>query len=135
MAISIVIADDQEIIRQSLKTLLETQADFTILGEGKNGIQAIDLCRDLQPDILILDISMPEMSGLEAIPQIRQAAPQSRIIVFSHHFHQSYVEKALRDGAMGFVLKQPDESAKLIQVIKRVMSGEIYVSNEKSTSK
>ena len=130
MAISILIADDQEIIRQSLKTLLETQADFTILGEANNGIQAINQCRELQPDILILDISMPEISGLEAIPHIRQAAPQSRIIIFSNHAHQSYVEQALKDGAMGYVLKQPDESAKLIQVIKRVMSGEIYISDE-----
>jgi len=71
---------------------------------------------------------MPEMNGLEAIPHIRQAAPQTRIIIFSNHAHQSYVEKALKDGAMGYVLKQPDESAKHIQVIKRVMTGEIYIS-------
>ena len=133
MSISILIADDQKIICESLKTLLETQVDFIILGEANNGIQAIDQCRDLQPDILILDISMPEMSGLEAIPYIRQVAPQSKIIIFSNHAHQSYVEKALKDGAMGYVRKQPDDSAKIIQAIRRVMSDEKYISNEKST--
>jgi DNA-binding NarL/FixJ family response regulator len=128
MNISILIADDHSMVRQSTRDLLETQADFNIVGEASDGVETIHLCLRLQPAVLILDISMPKMNGLEAIFHVRRASPHTKIIIFSLHADQEYVQEALERGAAGYVLKHPKEIQFLIRAIQQSISGGCYIS-------
>jgi DNA-binding NarL/FixJ family response regulator len=123
MSISILIADDHPSVRQSLRALLETQADFTILGEARDGIEAVEFSECLKPDVLILDISMPQLNGLDAIPLVCQVSPRSRIVMLSNHSHSTYRRTALDNGADGYIHKNGDEIESLIDTIREVAAG------------
>jgi DNA-binding NarL/FixJ family response regulator len=129
MRISILIADDNALVRQSLRNLLETEIDFRVLGEASDGIEAVELSEHFQPDILILDISMPRLSGLSAIPRVHEVSSPTRIIIFSNHASKSYSRIALDNGAFGYVLKSPEEIGGIVQVIHQVSNGVQYVSS------
>jgi two-component system response regulator NreC len=105
MSISILIADDHAAVRQSLRAFLETQVDFTILGEAHDGIEAVELSERLKPDVLILDISMPRLNGLDAIHLIRQVSPRSRIVMLTNHSHTTYLKAAIKKGVDGYIAK------------------------------
>jgi DNA-binding NarL/FixJ family response regulator len=122
MDISILIADDNAMIRWSLRHLLESQTDFTILGEASDGVEAIQFCQSFQPDVLILDISMPKMNGLDAIPLIHRVSSRTRIIIFSSHAPQGYEQKALSKGAVSYIQKPPIGSGCLVQAIRQVVA-------------
>ena len=128
MSISIVIADDHTYVRQGLKSLLETQDGFTIQGEARDGVEAVEFCEHLQPDVLILDISMPRLNGLDAISLVHQVSSRTRIIIFSNHASQDYAQKALNAGAFGYVLKDPEDIYFLVQAIREVNAGARYIS-------
>lgn len=131
MTISILLADDHQVVRVGLRALLEAEADFKVIGEATNGLEAKDLLERLRPDVLIIDMMMPQLNGLEVIRQIAQLSPQTRAIVLSMHSNEGYVLEALRYGALGYVLKQSNME-ELVKAVRTVMNGLAYLSLELS---
>jgi len=131
MTISILLADDHQVVRVGLRALLEAEADFKVVGEATNGLEAKDLLERLRPDVLIIDMMMPQLNGLEVIRQVAQLSPQTRAIVLSMHSNEGYVLEALRHGASGYVLKQSNME-ELVKAVRTVMNGLSYLSLELS---
>ena len=124
----IVLVDDHQMVRQGLRALLQDEADFLIVGEGATGLEAIQLVERLRPDVLVVDLMMPEINGLEVTRQIRQRHPDTRIVILSMHADESYVLEALQNGAFAYVLK--DSSADdLVQAIRSALVGRRYLSS------
>jgi two-component system, NarL family, response regulator NreC len=127
MAISILLADDHKIFRESLRILLERHEDFQIIGEAANGQQAVNFTNRLQPNVVVLDLSMPGLSGSEVIQQIKDRHPNIRIVVLSAHEEENFVASAFQFGADAYVFKE-QSVADLVQAVRSVLSGEHYVS-------
>ena len=126
MPIRIVIADDHRILRAGLKNLLGTDANLDVIGEATSFEDCIQRVGELQPDILIMDIGMPGMDGLDALPLVLAAAPQTRVLVLTMHEDAALVQAYLRAGASGYIVKRAAES-ELIDAIYGVWRGMIYV--------
>lgn len=123
----IVLVDDHRIVRQGLRALLQAEPGFEVVAEGATGLEAIQLVERFRPDILVIDLMMPEINGLEATWQIKQRNPETRIIVLSMHADEAYVLEALQNGASGYVLK--DSSADdLVQAVHKALLGWRYLS-------
>jgi DNA-binding NarL/FixJ family response regulator len=127
MSITIVLTDDHKIVRQGLRAILEDEKDFIIIGEAYDGQEALALVDALKPDILVLDLSLPVLSGLEVIRQLYHNHSRTHIVVLSMYSKGAYVYEALRYGAKGYVLKGSD-AKELVQAIRQVKLGEIYIS-------
>ena len=127
MSISILLADDHEIFRQGLQVLLGNQADIKVVGQAADGLEAVALAEQLRPDVVIVDMMMPGLSGLEVTSQIRQRVPHSRVIVLSMHDDERYVLDTLQSGASGYVLKDSSTSD-LMKAISAAMAGKIFLS-------
>lgn len=127
MTVTIVLADDHPIVRKGLRALLGAEPDFSVQGEAVNGLETVRLAEQMKPDILIVDLMMPGMGGLEVIRRIHQASPQTRTIVLSMHSGEAYVLQALKNGAFGYVLKEESHAA-LIQAVRSVIAGQYYLS-------
>src|SRR5574338_843136 len=127
MSISILLADDHHIVRKGLRALLEVEPDFEVVGEASTGLEALDLAAQTQADILVLDLMMPGMNGLEVTRQVRQRMDKPQIIILSMHANEAYVLEALRKGASGYVLKD-SSTEELVHSIRRVASGKRYLS-------
>ncbi len=123
---SILLADDHAVLRAGLRLLLDAQPDINVVGEAGDGREALALAGQLQPDLILLDLTMPGLSGMEALPALRQAAPAARILILTMHDDESYLRQALRQGAAGYVLKRAVD-AELISAVRAVRRGEIYV--------
>ena len=123
----IVIAEDHTILREGLKALLSSNPDFEIIGEAKDGTEAIRSVNDLRPDIILMDLSMPKMSGMSAIVEIKKRRPETKILVLTIHDIEEYVLEALRAGADGYVLKDANHE-ELLLAIKTVLAGKSYLS-------
>ncbi|MCW3096601.1 MAG: two component transcriptional regulator, LuxR family [Chthonomonadaceae bacterium] len=122
----IVLADDHRIVRECLRALLQDGPDMQVIGEVGDGPGVADAVARLKPDVLILDLMMPGMSGLEVTRQVKQSAPQVRILILSMHGNENYVREALQSGADGYVVK--DESVEtLITAIEAVREGQCYL--------
>ena len=124
---TIVLADDHPIVRLGLRTVLEAEPDFQVIGEAGDGLETMPLVERLQPQVLVLDLLMPGLSGLEVARQVRQRAPETRVIVLSMHANEAYVLEALRHGAAAYVLKETS-SAELVQAVRAVVAGRRYLS-------
>ncbi|HEX2916025.1 MAG TPA: response regulator transcription factor [Chloroflexia bacterium] len=124
--IRMIIADDHAVLRTGLKMLLDAQPDITVIGEAGDGNEVVQLATRLKPDLVLLDLAMPGLGGLEALPLLRKLAPQTRVLILSMHDDESYLRQALREGVRGYVLKKAADS-ELIAAIRAVMQGEIYV--------
>jgi DNA-binding NarL/FixJ family response regulator len=127
MAVRIVLADDHPVVRLGIRNLLEAEPGFEIAGEVADALQVIPQVEALQPDILVLDLIMPGLNGLEITRRLARSAPQTRIIVLSMHANEAYVIEALRNGASGYVLKGSD-ARQLVQAIREVLAGRRYLS-------
>jgi two-component system, NarL family, response regulator NreC len=127
MTVSIVLADDHQIVRKGLRALLEAEADFRIIGEASAGPETAQMVEKLTPDILVLDLMMPGLNGLEVALRVRQQSPNTRVIVLSMHANEAYVLRALKNGASGYVLKNAG-MAEIIQAIRQVIAGQRYLS-------
>jgi DNA-binding NarL/FixJ family response regulator len=125
--LTIVLADDHHVVRQGLRTLLESALDCTVVGEAADGPAAIELVKRLQPVVLVVDMVLPKFNGLEVIRQIRQATPQTRIVVLSMHGDEAYVREALRAGATAYVLKE-SHADEFVQAVQQAAAGRRYLS-------
>jgi CheY-like chemotaxis protein len=123
----IVLADDHAVVRQSLKKILNQQADFALVGETDNGLETLFLVKQLQPDLLVTDLMMPGMNGLEVARRIRLSFPATRIVVVSVNGDEPYVAGAFRCGANAFVLKTAC-GRHLVPAVRAVLAGHRYVS-------
>jgi len=128
VATTILVADDHAIVRQGLEALLRTEPDFDLIGAAANGAEAIELARQHHPNVLVLDLSMPGVGGMEVLRQVKSQAPDVHVIVLSMHRSDAYVLEALRTGAQGYVLKDSSLD-ELIAGIRQVGGGGHYLSS------
>lgn len=125
--IRIIVVDDHAVVRQGICSLLEKQGDFSVVGQAGDGPAAIELTRKLLPDLVVLDIEMPGMSGVEAASEIVGIAPQARILALSRHHERFYVSEMFAAGASGYILKD-SALEELITAIRTVNAGNMYCS-------
>lgn len=127
--ISIVLVDDHAIVRDGIKYLLEDEEDLAVIGEGSNGLEAIELVEELQPDLLIIDVRMPEMNGIDAVKIINQKPTKTKAIVLSMHDSEEYILQSIDAKAMGYLLKDASK-AEILKAIYTVYNGEKYFSGD-----
>jgi len=127
--ISIALVDDHEIVRDGMKYLLEEEDNLTVVGEGSNGIEAIEIVRQKQPDILIIDVRMPEMNGIEAVKIINKTPTKTKSIVLSMHDSEEYILKSIEAKAMGYLLKDASKQ-EILKAIYTVHNNEKYFSGD-----
>jgi two-component system response regulator NreC len=127
MSISILLADDHTILRQGLSALLEAEPDFFILGEASTGLETLQKVQALDPDVLVLDLTLPDINGLEITRQVRYSNPRTHIVILSMHAKEAYVLEALKSGASAYVLKGSD-AHELILAIRQARRGIRYLS-------
>jgi len=125
----IVIAEDHTILREGLRSLLSEHSEFSVVGEAGDGLAAVALAKKLKPDLVLMDLSMPRLAGLDAIREITRRRPQTRIVALTVHKTEEYVLAARAAGALGYVLKD-DSSAELLAAIRSVLAGKPYLSAE-----
>ena len=125
--LGILIADDHEVVREGLRRMLENQAGWRVVGEAVDGKEAVQKARQLRPDIVILDISMPGMDGLEATGEILKAVPSARVLILTVHDSEQAVRKLLRAGARGYVLKS-DAGRQLVAAVEAVAEGNRFLA-------
>ncbi len=123
----VVIAEDHTIVREGLRALLSASSDFEIVGEAEDGREAVKCVENLMPDLVLMDLSMPRMHGIEAIREIKRQNPQSRILVLTVHKTEEYITAAFQAGADGYVLKDATH-AELLMAIRNVLVGKPYLS-------
>src|SRR5215467_5682665 len=123
----ILLADDHQLMRSGLRLVIEQQPDLTIVGEAADGREAVALAKSVRPDVAVMDISMPNLNGIEAAHQIIQSQPDIAVIVLSMHTDESYVLRALKAGAKGYLLKDSAE-ADLIAAVRAVARGKSFFS-------
>jgi len=125
--IRILLADDHAVVRQGFKMILSEQPDMEIVGEAGNGREAVELAEQLRPDIVVMDVAMPELNGIEATRRLATSVPHARVVALSMHKDSVYVREILRAGARGYLLKD-SVAADLVSAIRAVASGEGYIS-------
>ena len=125
--ITIVIADDHDIVRHGLRLLLAAETKCEIIAEASDGLEAIRLVERLKPNVLIVDLMMPGLTGLEVTRQITQRTPETRVVVLSMHANEAYVIEALKNGAAGYVLKG-STTTDLVQAVRQAAAGQHYLS-------
>jgi len=124
--IRLLVADDHPVVRAGLRTLLRAQPDMEVVGEAEDGETAIELAIELAPDIVVMDITMGDVSGIRATREIRQQLPQVKVLVLTMHDNEEYLRQMLEAGATGYVLKQAVDS-ELSVAIRAVQRGEVYL--------
>ncbi len=129
MSTKILIADDEELVRTGFRMILEAQDDFEVVGEASNGTEAVEMAQSLQPDVILMDIHMPEMDGLEATRQIAEdeRTPETRVLILTTFDQDEYVYKALRAGASGFLLKRTP-AATLVEGVRVIANGDALLA-------
>ncbi|MDJ0614598.1 MAG: response regulator transcription factor [Rhizobiaceae bacterium] len=132
-SIRIFIADDHELVRDGIKSRLTLSGEMVICGEAENGARAVKLCKEISPDIIFLDISMPEMSGLDAAKEILENDPDARIVFLSIYDNPEYVREALRIGAKGYLLKDVSRE-EMTLAVKAIHNGGTYLGSKVSQS-
>jgi len=125
--ITVVVADDHDIVRHGLRLLLVAETNCQIIAEASDGLEAVRLVERLKPNVLIVDLTMPGLTGLEVTRQISKRTPETRVVVLSMHANEAYVIEALRNGAAAYVLKG-STTTDLVQAVHRAAAGQHYLS-------
>jgi two-component system response regulator NreC len=129
--IRILLADDHKLVRQGFRLILLSQPDMDVVGETANGREAVELARSLQPDVVVMDVTMPELNGIEATRRIREISPRIRVLALSVHRDSVYVREIVRAGAEGYLLKESADTD-LLAAVRAVAEGNSYLSPEVS---
>jgi two-component system response regulator NreC len=124
---TIVLADDHHVVRQGLRSLLEAEPDFSVIGETGDGLEVTQLVERLRPHVLVLDLMMPGLNGLEVTRQVSQRSPQTRVVILSMHANEAYVLEALRAGAAAYILKE-STADELVRAVREAVAGRRYLS-------
>ena len=127
--IRVLLADDHTLVRAGIRTLLEKIPEVEVAGEASDGREVLDLIKTHQPEVVLLDISMPGLNGLQTLARITRDFPQVRVVILSMHHNDEYVLQALKSGVSGYLLKR-SATAELAAALKGVVGGEIYLSQE-----
>ena len=127
MTLSIVLADDHPVVRRGMRTLLESEQDFSVVGEAGDGLETVRLVERLQPDVLVLDLMMPGLGGLEVLRILGQRSPRTRVVVLSMYSTTAFVVEALKNGATAYVLKGGTE-ADLVRAVREAAAGKRFLS-------
>jgi len=122
----IILAEDHETIRDGLKLLVNSRSDMEVVGEADNGRTALQLAEEFSPDVVVMDISMPELNGLQATKKLKDKSPQVKVLILTRHSEPGYLQELLQAGAGGYVLKQ-SKSEELIRAILAVAAGQTYL--------
>ncbi len=122
----IILAEDHETIRDGLKLLVNSRSDMEVVGEADNGRTALQLAEEFSPDVVVMDISMPELNGLQATKKLKDKSPQVKVLILTRHSEPGYLQELLQAGASGYVLKQ-SKSEELIRAILAVAAGQTYL--------
>ncbi len=125
----VLIADDHPLIRSGLRALLSRESEFEVVGEAADGYQALELVEQLKPDVVMLDVSMPRLNGIDVAQKITEKTPSTRIIIVSIHSDEGYVLRALKAGAKGYLLKASPEGD-ILNAVRAVAAGQAYLSPE-----
>jgi two-component system nitrate/nitrite response regulator NarL len=126
--VKVLLVDDHAVVRDGIRARLESNAGFEVVGEAVNGREAIQKVEELNPDVVLMDISMPVMNGMDAALYLREKFPDTKVIILTMHEHKEYIQGVIRCGAQGYIVK--DVSAQeMISAIKTVMGGETYYSS------
>jgi DNA-binding NarL/FixJ family response regulator len=125
--IRVLLAEDHILVRQGFRRILEDDPGITVVGEARTGLEAIDQCKELKPDVVVMDLSMPELGGLEATAEILKADPQVKILILSMYSNEAYVRKAFELGAKGYILKNAIE-VDLTRAVMALAEGQAYFS-------
>lgn len=131
MPFNIVLVDDHKLVRDGVKTILERGTEFRVVGEAENGVDAVQLCRKSQPDIVLMDIGLPGMNGIEATTELVRHCPTVKVIILSMYDDENSVVSAIRSGARAFVLKKAS-STELLDALRTVARGGSYLSSQVS---
>jgi DNA-binding NarL/FixJ family response regulator len=125
-SVTVVIVDDHFVVREGVRALLETQPDISIVGEAASGVEAVRLCADYAPDVVLMDLLMPGLNGVEATRQIKQISPRSQVIVLTSYHEDEHILPAIRAGALSYLLKEagPDE---LLAAVQKAARGETTI--------
>ena len=126
--ITVLLAEDHTLVREGLRMMLKLQPDFEVVGEAQDGRRAVTLAMDLHPDVVLMDIAMPGMNGLEATRQVLKALPETKVIILTAHCDDAYVQSAADSGAVGFLLKQ-DSACDVCRAIREVRKGMKFYSS------
>lgn len=127
MMLKILLVDDHPVVRQGLRQVLESNLEFRVVGEAADGQAALEQVVQLHPDVVILDLALPGINGLEVARRIRQRSPQTRMLVLSMHSNEAYVHEAFKEGVLGYVLKE-NATEDLVQAVEAVAAGRRYLS-------
>jgi DNA-binding NarL/FixJ family response regulator len=125
--IRVLLAEDHTLVRQGFRRILEDDPRITVVGEARTGLEAIDQCKELKPDVVVMDLSMPELGGLEATAEVLKANPQIKIVILSMYSNEAYVRKAFELGAKGYILKNAIE-VDLTRAVMALAEGQAYFS-------
>jgi DNA-binding NarL/FixJ family response regulator len=125
--ITVLLADDNRVVRTEFRKLLELEDDLEVVGEAKNGLQAVAMAKKLHPELVLMDIAMPLLNGLQATRQILKATPATKVLMLSAHSEDVYVEEATNSGAMGYLLKQSCAD-NMCPAIREVQKGNTFFS-------
>lgn len=125
--ITIFLADDHTIVRQGLAKLLAAEPNLRVIGEAQNGREAVKKVQGLKPDLVIMDIAMPLLNGIEATRQIKKLSPQTKVIILSMHSHDRYISELISLGASGYLLKD-STGEEIVKAISAAMKGDVYLS-------
>ena len=125
--ITVLLADDNAVVRKAFRTILELEEDLEVVGEAKDGKGAVAMAKKLQPALVLMDVTMPLLNGLQATGQILEAVPATKVLMLSAHGDEAYIEAAVNSGAMGYLIKHTS-AACVAQAIREVHSGNTFFS-------
>jgi two-component system response regulator NreC len=124
--VKVLVAEDHAVVREGIRMILDAQEDFAVVGEARDGDEAVRLARQLRPDVVVMDISMPRMNGVEATQEIKRLFPDIQILILTMHEEESYVFQLLRLGAAGYVLKRA-AATDLVEAVRAASRGEAFL--------